>query len=164
MLEIHSASVGALDPAQAGELSLLVDLEARWENLRKTSPPPRSGVQDLQARQRAYDSFHSRLVAYNRQYTPAHVPELLLNTPARLALWCRKMRDLYQQVDHGPQGHCPIHLLEKAYRWADHVGTLLNKELPVRPAAPPSTLRDAIAALEALVQWCDDQASVSVSA
>jgi len=36
MPEMKEASVKTLDPAQASELALLVDLEARWENLRKT--------------------------------------------------------------------------------------------------------------------------------
>jgi len=157
MPEIPSAPIGPLDPIQAAELSLLVDLEARWENLRKV--PPRSGVQDLQARQKAYDAFHGKLVAYNRRYTPAHVPELLLNTPLRLALWCRRMRDLYRQVEHVPQGHCPVHLLEKAYRCADHMGVRLQRDSISRPAAP-CTIHETVEALEALVQWCDALAGV----
>src|SRR4030081_2706781 len=74
------------------ELSLLVDLEGRWDYLRKTSP---GDLQDLHGRQKAYDAFHGKLVAYNKQYQPAHVSELLLNTPIRLGIWCRAMRDLY---------------------------------------------------------------------
>ena len=49
MPEVKEASVRTLDPAQATELSLLVDLEARWENLRKTplciSPQGRGEIQ-----------------------------------------------------------------------------------------------------------------------
>src|ERR1700722_9556562 len=37
MSETSRASVGNLDPAQARELAVLVEMEARWENLRKTS-------------------------------------------------------------------------------------------------------------------------------
>ena len=95
MVEMRETSAGTLDPAQATELSLLVDLEARWENLRKTpSPDPEvvAATQDLKAKQKAYEAFRAKLVAYNKQYSPAHVPELLLNTPARLGIWCRKMR------------------------------------------------------------------------
>src|SRR4051812_12230726 len=36
MPEMREASPGHLDPAQAAELSLLVDLEAHWDNLRKS--------------------------------------------------------------------------------------------------------------------------------
>jgi hypothetical protein len=153
MPEIPNAPVGPLDPGQAAELSLLVDVEARWENLRKVNPG--YSLQDLQARQKAYDAFHAKLVAYNRRYTPTHVPELLLNTPLRLALWCRKMHDLYRQVEHVPQGHCPVHLLEKAHRCADHLGLRLHTDLVSRDAALPGTIHDTAEALEALARWCD---------
>jgi hypothetical protein len=150
---------GSLDLAQAAELSLLVDLEARWENLRKVNLG--HSLQDLKARQKAYDAFHAKLVAYNRRYTPTHVPELLLNTPLRLALWCQKMRDLYRQVEHIPRGHYPVHLLEKAYRCADHVATRLHTAPASRPAALPGTSHDTAGALEALAQWCDALVGVS---
>ncbi len=160
MLAMREAAVGNLDPAQATQLSLLVDLEARWENLRK-APSPDSGVgsatQDLQGKQKAYEAFRAKLVAYNKRYTPAHVPELLLNTPSRLGIWCQRMRDLYLQVEHDPQGHCPVHLLEKAYRWADRVGVRMHKDRVSR-STPPATIRAAIADLEALGQWCEDLA------
>jgi hypothetical protein len=96
MPEYAYTPAAPLDLAQASELSLLVDLEARWENLRKVAPG--YSLQDLQARQKAYDAFHAKLVAYNRRYTPPHVPELLLNTLGTshdtagaleaLAQWC----------------------------------------------------------------------------
>ena len=83
MFELKEAISGSLGPAQAAELSLLVDLEARWENLRQTSP---GDLQDLHGRQKAYDAFHTKLVAYNKQYRPAHVPELLLWSAPRNAV------------------------------------------------------------------------------
>jgi len=157
MPEMKEASVRTLDPAQASELALLVDLEARWENLRKTPSHAEAGAtkQDLLVKQKAYDAFRARLGAYNKQYMPAHVPELLLNTPSRLGIWCRTMRDLYLLVEHDPQGHCPVYLLEKAYRWADHVGTRMNKDR-VNRSTPPSNIQAVIRDLEALGQWCDD--------
>jgi hypothetical protein len=83
MFELKEAISGSLGPAQAAELSLLVDLEARWENLRQTSP---GDLEDLHGRQKAYDTFHTKLVAYNKQYRPAHVPELLLWSAPRNAV------------------------------------------------------------------------------
>src|SRR5437870_10344746 len=163
MLEMKEVSVGNIGPAQAAELSLLVDLEARWENLRRTparSPEAESSTQDLQSRQKMYEAFRAKLVAYNKQHVPAHVPELLLNTPSRLAKWCRTMRDLYVRVEHDPRGHCPVHLLEKAYQWADRVGVRMNKG-SVSRSTPPDTIRAAIRDLEALVQWCEDLAKVA---
>jgi hypothetical protein len=163
MPEMSKVPAGQLDPAQAAELSRLVDLEACWENLRKGPRPGPAAVsltRDLTARQKAYDAFHDKLVAYNKRFTPAHVPELLLNTPPRLAAWCRTMRDLYHQVEQGPQGHCPVSLLEKAHGWADRMAARLNKDR-AGPSTAPHTLGAAIRDLEALAQWCDGLLAVT---
>jgi len=163
MLQNCKAPVGNLDPAQATELALLVDLEARWENLRRpTSEHVDVGIatKNLSTKQKAYDAFRSRLLAYNKRYTPAHVPELLLNTPSRLGTWCLRMRNLYRQMEHDSQGHCPVHLLEKAYCWADLIGARVNKSF-VSPTTPSATIGDAIRDLEALVQWCDELIDVA---
>lgn len=155
MLEMGEAASGILPAAQAAELALLVDLEARWENLRKTPASGAAAVTlDLVNRQKCYETFHAKLVAYNNRHTPAHVAELLLNTPSRLGAWCRRMRDLYLQVEHDPQGHRPAHLLEKAYRCADGMSVRLNKDLISR-SPPPATVGAAIRDLEALAAWCD---------
>jgi hypothetical protein len=155
------ASVKNLDPAQAVELSVLVELEARWENLRKIPSRTQGGksvTQTLLGAQKAYDAFHSKLVSYNKQYTPGHVPEQLLNTPSRLSLWCRAMRDLYLQVAHDPKAPRPDELLEKAYRWADRISERVDKDRVSRPARP-ATIGTAIENLDALVRWCEYLAS-----
>jgi len=157
MPEIREVSVGNRNLAQAVELSLLVDLEACWENLRKTPHGRAEGralTQDLKDRQKAYDVFRSKLVAYNKRFTPAYVPEMLLNTPSRLGKWCLTMRDLYAQVEQDPKGHCPLHLLEKAYQCADGLGVRLNQDRVSR-SIPPGSIRDAIRELESLGQWCE---------
>jgi hypothetical protein len=110
---------------------------------------------DLLGVQKAYATFRARLTAYNKRYKPAHVPELMLNTPFRVGAWCRAMRDLYLQVEHDAQGLSPAPLLEKAYRCADRASALMKKG-SVNRSAPPGTIRDAIGELEALVRWCDD--------
>ncbi len=155
MSAVYNVPLGSLTCAQASDLAVLVDVEARWENLRKAAPPV-SGLHDLHARQRAYDAFHAKLVAYNRRYTPPHASELLLNTPTRLALWCRRMRDLFAQVESAAATPCPVHLVEKAYRWADQVGTNRGQPPAARPPAPPASVREAVEALEAVARWCDD--------
>jgi hypothetical protein len=145
-----------LRPAQATALAVLVDLEACWENLRKVpvvNENPQASSRDLAGRQRAYDAFRTHLLAYNATYTPAHVPDLLLNSPARLGSWCGTMRNLFRQIEANPGAPCPHHLLAKAYRRADHLGSRLNRT-PVARAAPPATVRDAVRELEALTQWC----------
>src|SRR5690242_18890891 len=103
MSETSKGSIDNLDPAQAQELAVLVELEARWENLRHAPPREaegRSKVRNLVAIQKAYAAFRLKLAAYNKRYKPAHVPELLLNTPQRLGAWCRAMRALYLRVGH----------------------------------------------------------------
>jgi hypothetical protein len=150
---------GPLGGAQAVDLALLVDLEARWENLRHAPRKPgdvRATTPDLHGRQRAYEAFRTRLAAYNKRYRPAHVPELLLNTPARFGRWCRSMRDLLLVVENEPGVGYPAHLLEKARRLADWLGGKLARAVAVGP--PPATVRGAIECLEALALWCDDLA------
>src|SRR5437763_12172973 len=103
--------------ARAGcgaELAVLVDLEARWDNLRasRSSAGPCT-LQELQGNQRAYELFHAKLVAYNKRYAPPHVAELLVNTPVRLELWCKKMAALFADLDGGVP--YPAHLLSTAY-------------------------------------------------
>jgi hypothetical protein len=166
MQQMTAAAVRSLDAGQAAELSLLVELEARWENLRKTprtqDQEARSVPDDLRAIQNAYEAFHSQLIAYNKRYTPAHVPELLLNTPSRLALWCRTMRELYLRVENDPRSRCPVHLLAKANRCAARISVRMNKGCFSALPSPP-TIRVAIENLGALSQWCDDLASVATT-
>jgi hypothetical protein len=100
-----------------------------------------------------------KLAAYNKRYRPSHIPELLLNTPIRLGTWCKAMRDLYARVESEPQMHCPVHLVEKAFRWADRLAIRIGAERVVRPV-PPTTIRDAIQNLNFLSQWCAGVAPV----
>ncbi|MBI3410914.1 MAG: hypothetical protein HY040_21480 [Planctomycetes bacterium] len=144
--------------AQTAALSLLVDLEARWENLRgcqPITPGMTSSLKELHQKQKAYEAFFTRLVAYNKGYKPAHVPELLLNNAPRLALWCRKMRDLHIRVQCDAEAHYPAHLLEKAYRWADRLADRMKKDRMIRPN-PTDNIAAAIRELEELAQWCDN--------
>jgi hypothetical protein len=155
-----------LSPAQAADLAELVELEARWENLRAArarTEAVRSTTQDLHGMQQAYEAFRARLAAYNTHYPPGHIPELLLNTPGRLGLWCRRMRELLAQVEHGPRARCPVHLLAKAQRCAAGIAGRLGKEGPPRVAAPgdfPAALQE----LDALGRWCEELSGVEIGA
>jgi hypothetical protein len=163
MPEITDALEPALTPAQAAELALLIDLEARWENLRTPRSRATQGpstTEDLQAKQKAYDAFRTRMRVYNVRYSPAHVPELLLNTPARLGKWCRQMRELYRLAGHDARVRCPVHLVEKAYRSADKLAGKVAREPAARPA-PPDTIQGALRELEALAEWCDGLAAAA---
>jgi hypothetical protein len=151
------APVQNLSSTQAKELCLLVDLEARWENLRiyqPTTPGMPSTLKELHQKQRAYEAFFAKLAAYNKIYRPAHVPELLLNNASRLGVWCRKMRDLHLEIQHDTQATCPVHLLQKAYRWADRLADRIKQDRVAR-ATLSGTIPGAIRELEDLSQWCD---------
>jgi hypothetical protein len=162
MTPITAVNAGILGPAHAAALAELVELEARWENLRMA--PSRTAVirstnQDLHGMQKAYDAFRSKLAVYNKQFPPGHIPELLLNTPIRLGIWCRRMRDLYLRVEDDPQVRYPVQLLEKGYRCAGKIAARVGKEwLPRSPA--PGTIQTAIQELEAVAQWCDELTGV----
>lgn len=156
MADVRDIPVGTLDSAQAAELALLVDLEARWENLRTTSSRPvdvQPTTQELHGKQKAYEAFRAKLAAYNKRFKPSHIPELLLNTPVRLGIWCRTMRDLYMRVEQDSQIRSPVHLVEKAFRWADRVAARIGAQPPA-PTAPPATVREAIERLDGLSKWC----------
>jgi hypothetical protein len=164
MPETREASVEKLQPGQAIALCKLVEMEACWENLRRTpssDPTVTATKSDLLARQKAYDVFRARLVAYNKECRPQHVPELLLNNPSRLGTWCRRMRDLFLLVQHDAECQCPVSLVEKAYWCADRISLRLNEPC-VRRSTTQTTMEGAILALEALSRWCDALASVAV--
>jgi hypothetical protein len=144
--------------SRATHLAILVDLEAQWENLRSSQGPalPRPGsLDELKAKQKAYEAFRLKQIAFNKAHAPAFVAELPRTTPPRLAIWCRKMRDLFLQAeqDAGPLP-CPVHLLEKAYRYADAAATRIGRP-PFERAAPAQTVADTARELDALAHWFD---------
>jgi hypothetical protein len=150
MSETASASPRTCD------LALLVELEARWENLRPDSSGltnQRSTQAELSARQRAYEAFQMKQAEYAKKYPPGYVPAFQRGTSVRLAAWLRNMRDLYQQVEEAPQMPSPVHVLAKAYRCADSLADKAGKERFSRTAA--DTVKAAVAELEALARWCN---------
>jgi hypothetical protein len=157
MPEVRLVAEEEISAAQAAALTVLLDLEARWENLRAArsgTPQVPSATPDLQAMQRAYAAFRAQLRAYQTRFAPTHAPALLLNTPARLGRWCRQVRDVHLRAGHAAPAHCLVHVLEKAYRWADHLAGKRGTERASR-ATPPGTAEAMTRDLEALAAWCD---------
>lgn len=165
MTETNDILPEAFDPAQEVALFQLVELEARWENLRpNASQPARLLSKDqLQARQKSYELFHARLIAYNRRYKPAHAAEVLLNTPIRLSRWCRAMLTLCERVEHDSKLRPPVYLVEKAYRNAARVAVRVTSAAPAVPAAP-ATFAEAMRGLQEVAQWCESVASAAPAA
>jgi hypothetical protein len=163
MPEVQLVAEEKISAEQAAALTVLLDLEARWENLRAA----RSGTAkvtpvtpDLLAMQRAYAAFRAQLKVYQTRFSPMHATELLLNTPARLAKWCRQVRDLHRRAGHPAHARCPAYVLEKAYRWADQLTGKRGTERVSR-GMPPETAEALIRDLEAVAAWCDALSQVS---
>jgi hypothetical protein len=160
--ETRDSADGSCSLDQAAELAALVELEACWENLRiagSRPPEPHPAARELHGRQKAYESFRVKLAAYNKLYAPVHIPELLLNTPTRLGVWCRTMRDLFLRVEHDARIVCPVQLIEKAFRRADQLATKGNTGLVNRPAST-GTIQEAIHELEGLRLWCEERVGI----
>ena len=143
-----------LSPPQARELATLIELEACWENLRvclPRTPELAASLKELQQKQKAYEAFRVKLVAYNKAYRPAHVPEQLLNTPDRLSAWCQSMAGLSLALQDD-QAY-PTHLIEKAQRSADQVSDKM-KTVRVTRLSVSRTVSGAILELQNIAQWC----------
>jgi hypothetical protein len=140
------------------DMAMLVDLEARWENLRLGPANQESTHHDLTRKQRAFDAFRLKLVDYNKKYPPGYVSAFHRNTPARLAAWLGKMRDLYRQAEPFAEVSSPVNLLEKAYRSADSIADKTGKVRFPRAAAV-DTVKAAREELEALTRWCESVAA-----
>jgi hypothetical protein len=157
---MSDAKTSALDTAQAFELAAVVELEARWENLRAAQGVPT--LQTLHGKQKAYEAFRVKLATYNKRYSPAYISELLLNTSERLGLWCRTLRNLFAQLEGNTQVRCPAQCLEKAYRWAELIARKETKPPVIRNV--PASTQEAVLALDGLCQWCATLASVAPAA
>ncbi len=156
MIQMSEAIAAKLSPAQAAELTRVVELEARWENLGK--PGIRSGVgfsvTELHAKQKAYDALRTALRTYEARYQPMHMPEVPRNNPARLGEWCRTLRMLLRRIEGQSNVACPVQLIAKAYSLADRIATRLNEQ-PLDRGSPPDSISAAISHLDGLIQWCD---------
>jgi hypothetical protein len=165
MAVVRESSFRNLEPTQAAELCLVLDLEAGWQNLLETaSPAPRgtAALQDLRGKQKAYEVFRDKLVAYNARYSPGHVSQAHLPSLSRLGAWCCAMRNLCLSVEQTPQSYCPVHLLEKAYRCADRIAARTNQGVFSR-STPADTIGAVIQELDALIRWCDSLTGVAAA-
>jgi hypothetical protein len=155
MAQMSEQAAEKLDPAQAAELVWVIDLQARWENVRAGPAQADGGYStpDLHGRQRTYEAFRSRLAAYTARYKAAEVPETTLNSPDRVAVWCRAVRAVFRRAGHEAGTECPTHAVEKAYRLADRIAARLKVE-PVGRGSPPDSIGTAVGALDAVILWC----------
>ena len=156
MSQLTESTAEALPTSQAAGLARVIDLQARWENLRDSAgkPPSDYTAPDLHGRQKAYEAFRAARADYTSKFRPIEVPETSLNTAERVAAWSRSVRAVFRRAEGG---ECPAAAVEKAYRLADKIASRL-KQQPVE-RGPLATMADAVAALDEVVQWCDAQAA-----
>lgn len=154
MPQMNECSAEKLDPMQAAELVRVIDLQARWENLRgPIGSESGASVLALHGRQKAYEAFRTRLVAYTTRFRAEDVPDATLNTPTRVVAWCRVVRAILGRAEREPVGDPPVHLVAKAYRLADRLALLMMKE-PIGKGPQPDGITAAIRDLDAVVAWC----------
>jgi hypothetical protein len=133
----------------------MIDLQARWENMRVGPALADAGytTPDLHDRQRTYEAFRSRPAAYTARFTASEVPETTLNGPDRVAVWCRAGRAVFRRAGDEVGTECPTHAMEKADRLADRIAARLKVE-PLGRGSPPDSIGAAIGALDAVILWC----------
>ena len=158
MSQLTETIADALPPAQAAGLARLIDLQARWENLRDNpgKPPSEYTAPDLHGRQKAYEAFRAARADYTSRYRAIDVPETSLNTPERVAAWSRAVRAVFRRAEGGD---CPAAAVEKAYRLADRIASRLKRQPVARVAL--ASMGDAVAVLDEVVRWCEAQATPS---
>jgi hypothetical protein len=148
MAPLTEFTAGNLPADQATALARVLDLQARWECLLADAAGGFTTT-DLQGRQRAYEAYRLRRAEYDARYPTGAVPETTLNTPQRVASWCRIIRGVFRRAE----GECPSGTVEKVYRLADRIAARMRTDSV--PREPVASLADAVRALDAVSTWCD---------
>lgn len=140
------AAAEELTPARAAELARVLDLQARWQNLRDGGSQSTARLQALQV---AFENYRVRLAAYTARNQAEPVPELTPTKPGRLGTWCKTVRGVLRRAE---ELECPTHVVAKAHRVADQIAGRLQAEPVVR--GEPTDVAGAVRALEAVIGWC----------
>jgi len=152
MTQLNEAAADLLDPAQAADLARILELQAQWENHR--DDPARRGctTSDLQDRQKAYGTYRSRVADYAARYRAVEIPEQPLNTPERLAAWCRLVRAVFRRAEGAADK--PDQVVAKLHRLTDRIATRLKADA-VERGPHPENVAAAVGEFDAVVRWCD---------
>jgi hypothetical protein len=106
----------------------------------------------LQALQKAFETYRVRLAEYTARYRSEQTPDLSPSGPNRLAAWCKAVRAVFRRAGEG--GECPGEVISKAYRMADRIAERVKAE-PVGRDTPPTDIAGAITQLGAVIVWCE---------
>ena len=149
MSQMNESAAERLDPARAAELTRVLDLQSRWENMRAEGSDSTAQLQSLQ---KAFEAYRARLAEYTARHRSVQAPDLSPSGPSRLSAWCRAVRAVFRRAADGCD--CPAHVVTKAHRLADRIATLVSAE-PVAREAPPTDMASVIRQLDSLIAWCD---------
>ncbi len=145
-----------LTPEQAADLSRLLELLTRWENMRD-DPATVEGINApalLLDRQRAYELYQVHLRTYSTRYKTSQMPAVTTNTPAHIGDWLRAVRAIWRRAESKVGDDTPVHILEKAYRLVDRTADRLKTDRFVRTTKIHG-VPAAVGELEAVIDWCD---------
>ena len=84
MVQMNEAAAASLTPSRATELTRVLELQSEWENLAADHV---HSTARLQAVQKAFDAYRTRMLAYTARDRTQPVPELTLNKSSRLGAW-----------------------------------------------------------------------------
>lgn len=149
MTQMTERAAEGLAPGRAGELVRVLDLQARWENMRAGSKTSTGQLHELQ---KAFEAYRASRAAYTGRGSEDQVPELTPSGPDRLGRWCRTVRAVCRRADPGC-GH-PAHVLAKVYHLADRIAVRVRTAPPGR-GEPPTDMAGAVRQLGEIVAWCD---------
>jgi hypothetical protein len=145
---MNETAAERLEPVRAADLTRVLDLQSRWENLRAEVGDSTTQLQSLQ---KAFEAYRVRLSEYVVRYRNEHIPDLSPSGLDRLGAWCRAVRAVFRRA-----GDCewPAHVVAKALRMADRIAERVKAERVGRES-PPTDMAGAVRQLDAIIAWCE---------
>jgi hypothetical protein len=147
---MNEAAAERLTAARAAELSKVLDLQSRWENLRAEGS--RSTAQ-LQALQGAFEAYRICMAAYCGGDHSEPIPDLSPSAPSRLEAWCRTVQAV---LGRAGSTEYPKHIAAKARRVAGQIAAGMKVDLPALEVTADAA--SAVRELDAVIAWCHDRA------
>ena len=151
-----AATAGRMNPAQAAELVRVLDLQARWENLR--TDHGRGAAADthvaLRERQQAFDAYRAGQLAYIGRYKTDPLPDVPRHAPDRVAAWCRIVSAVLRRAEPEAGVGYPAHVVARAFGLAGRIAERMNTD-PPGWATSADTVTAAVDMLDAVARWCD---------
>jgi hypothetical protein len=147
---MNEAAAERLTAARAAELTKVLDLQSRWENLRAEGTRSTAHLHSLQG---AFEAYRVCLAAYSSRDRSEPIPDLSPSGPARLGAWCRTVRAVLLRAGCTER---PNHIAAKARRVAGQIAAALKVEAPTGEVTADAG--GVIRELDAVIAWCRERA------